>query len=114
MGIAHILWIYEDGLRLGKSKRDSERDSAALGRAIYSLCDHRDIAETPEGRQLITHKPLFEMGNCVNWCDEAHSSQTKAYLWSGNCLRSASQLEADEVIQLQTLINVEIVGRRKA
>ena len=50
---------------------------------------------------------MLNHDNCVNLCDEAHSTETKVYLWGWNCLRSLSQLDDRGFALVEQLVREE-------
>ena len=62
----------------------------------------------------ITSAPVANHVNCVVRCDEVHSTDSRLYLWSGNCLRPVHQIDAEDLDIVARLIEDERQRRRGA
>jgi hypothetical protein len=71
MGYAHILWIYEDGIKDDNDREDLQK---VLGEAVIKVCLCPDYAPTPKGRRRITRHPVRCHNNCVNHAAALHNS----------------------------------------
>lgn len=82
MGIAHILWIYEDGL----TTYNREITKEAVGNAVISVCLERKRKAQVLGSI-----------NCESKAAEMHSTDEQMFLWSRNCLRSLNDFNDEEI-----------------
>jgi hypothetical protein len=96
MGYAKILWIYEDGIR-----HSSDDLAEEVGNAVLGVC-----MGGAKSSAVRNHS------NCVNLAGETHSTDAQVYLWVGNCLRPAYQLD-DERLELAAQLIDEIKAQRK-
>jgi hypothetical protein len=104
MGYAHVIWIYDDALD-GIPEVGSERDKlrSAVGEAVL-------VVASQEGQKNASGEVL-NYGNAVNLCDTIHSTADRLYLWSGNCLRTFSELDADDLEICKRLVDEELKKR---
>ena len=105
MGLAYILWIYDDGIRDSKHEPRKYRD--AVGDAVLQVCRSSQWAKVP------TSAPVLNHSNCVNVAGEQQSTWEQVYFWSQNCLRSARTLSADELLTARRIIDEELDSRKK-
>lgn len=106
MGMAYILWIYDDAVR--DAKYEPDKYSQAVGEAVLSLCRSAQWSEVPTSATVLNHH------NCVNRAGEQHSDWQAVYLWAGNCLWSASNMSDMALERAKELIDEEIENRKKA
>jgi len=104
MGYAAIIWVYEDVIRdAERSKDEYNRLKGELGEARLQVC-----AGGPEG---VRSAPVLSHGNCVNFYDRVHSTDTKLYLWAGNRLRPIHELHDKDFAMMKALISDEETRR---
>ena len=117
MGEAYLMWIYDDGVRdaLGSAEEWAEME-AAVGKAALKLCLRPDYWLNPRTMKMqrMPAHPVGNHGDCVYLCDEVHSSDEKAYLWKGNCLRPFSELSDKELELAERLLLAEQVSRQSS
>lgn len=58
------------------------------------------------------YAPVFGHSNCVNFCDEIHSTDAQVYLWVGNCLRPIHRLD-EERLDLAAQLIEDLRKQRK-
>ena len=113
MGHAHILYIYNDGIRDVKNQPDKHPEYAkAVGEAVLKLCLNPDYASTPEGQERVTWHSVFNHGNCVEYAGEVHSTDALCYVWLRNGLRTLDQLNDDELDGAKRLFD-DLYAKRK-
>lgn len=111
MGMAHILWVYEDGLTLNSEKGD--RLEAALGQAVFKLCMNPDYAATEHGTQRIrSHKVLNQFAGVCH-LESVHSSDRRLFVWADNCLRGVGDLTDEELQDARALFEAELARRSR-
>lgn len=102
MGMAHIIWVHEDGIE--RSLR-SNAEWVKLGRAVgdavlqVSLSRHHT-----RGDREVNSASVLNSGDCVNHCDHGHSTDSRLYYWGSNCLRRLDQLEDDEFTVVESIV----------
>lgn len=92
MGQAHILWIHEDAIR----QADDDIESA-IGSSVLKICLHPDLEDTPAGLCRKRSTSVLNHQNGINTACEVHSSEEQVLIWSGNCLRTMSDMTHEEV-----------------
>src|SRR5262245_40885996 len=100
MGMAHVLYIYEDGIR-----NNTPEIADAVGKAIMYVCldiEAMASAGSPTARR---HTAVLNCGNCVNWVAEVHSTDSKLFLWTGTTLRPLDQLSDHDVDKARALLD---------
>jgi len=101
MGYSIIIWIYEDGIRDAEdSKEIWEKIKPEVGEATLKVCFGTKYAE------------VRGFANCVNFCDEAHSTDAKLYLWNRNCLVPISKCNNEELKAARNIMDEEISFRK--
>lgn len=105
MGYAHILTIYEDGIRDAKQPKNAQNYLDAVGGAVLKLCLNPDKMQTPEGIQPVTSEPILNHSNCVNHDATVHSTDEQVFIWAGNCLQTLNQLDDERVEEAQRLFD---------
>lgn len=97
MGYAYIVWIYADAVdHLEPKSPDWVKSCEELGQAILKLT--RDVRYfAGAGSQRRTGHPFGHTSDAVNYCDEAHSTDQRVYIWSGNRLCKLSKARNDEL-----------------
>ena len=114
MGMANVLFVFEDGIVHAKdSETEFARYAAALGEAILKLCLKPVHEWTESGLRRVTAAEVLNHRNCANWVDEVQSTDQGVYLWSGNCLRPLAKLADDELQYAKDLLDEE-TRRRSA
>jgi xanthine dehydrogenase iron-sulfur cluster and FAD-binding subunit A len=83
-----------------------------FGEAVLKVClDHsRDL----EGNRIHESHSVGRHGNCVNFVDEAHSSNEKLYVWTNGCLRSLEALPDDYLPTVEQLLQRERKRRQSS
>ncbi len=100
MGYAHIIWVYDDGIRDAKhSKGRWDRLRSEVGEAVLQV--------SLGGPSGVKSANVLGHGNCVNRSDEVHSTDVRAYLWSGNCLTPLHRVDEDDFAILSRLVSEE-------
>jgi hypothetical protein len=113
MGYAHLLWIYEDGIRhVEQYPEDAPKYREAIGAAVLKLCLEPAMMQTPQGIQPVTHEPIFNQGNCVNHAATLHSTDEQVFIWARNRPRTLDQLNDDEIDGAKRLFDA-LYERRK-
>ena len=100
MGMAYILYIYDDAIRDAKYGREKYRN--AVGDAVLDLCQM--YAQNKSA-------PVLNHSNGVNLVTQTDGTWTGVYLWSNNCLRSLHDLTTEELIQAKNIIQEKIDER---
>jgi hypothetical protein len=113
MGYAYLLWIHADELDQLDPKSPHWAESCKeLGEAVLKLtCDIGYFAGAGSKRR--THHPLGHSANAVNYCDEAHATDERIYLWSGNRLCPLSKAHDDELEFAERELTEEKLHREK-
>ena len=93
MGQCHIITIYEDGIS-GTGGPGYELLEQP-GRAAIDLCVAPQHEWTDEGPARVKDAQVGQMGNCLTWVDDVHSTEERVYVWAGNCLRPFNRLSRD-------------------
>ena len=101
MGIAHILWVYEDGL----THHDRGVLAPAVGEAVVDLCMNPIMTSTPEGLRPLRSRPVLNHGNCINKAAELRSVDEQIFVWAGNCLRPLYDLDNDGLDRAKALFD---------
>lgn len=108
MGYSKILWVYEDGVRAASDSQETwDKLRPVVGDAVLKVCTEVVIDDD----RISAH--VLNYSNCVNLCDEAHSTEAKLYLWAGNCLRPITKLNDESFAAVEQLVRDE-AERRKA
>ena len=77
MHIGHILFVYNDGIRGAKDENANINEYVkAIGEAVLKVCLDPVYESTPEGLERRTNHSVLNHGNCINWVEEIHSSET--------------------------------------
>jgi len=108
MGYKHIVWVNEDGMRQKTAGLEQ-----AFGQALLKVCLNPDYAHAPEGPERVWWADVGNHGGCINWVDEVHQSDSRLYLWDGNCLRPLRKLDDEALQQAAALLQEEIKRRAK-
>jgi hypothetical protein len=97
MGYAYIIWVYDDGIGYAKHSKDAwARLRSEVGEAVLKV-----------SLGGVKSAAVLGHGNGVNRCDEVHSTDTRAYLWSRNCLTSLHRLKDEDFTILSRLVSEE-------
>jgi hypothetical protein len=108
MGMAHVLYAYEDGIRGSKDPGGNRAKYVqALGEALLNLCLSPVYERTEKGPARVTDAAILNHESCLNWVDEIHSEQERLYMWYGNCLRSVADLADEELNRAKQLLDEE-------
>lgn len=109
MGIAHILYVYEDGLNC----YDQQKTEEAVGAAVMAVCLNPE--KTYSGINPLKPRvaPVLGAGNCVNRAAEVHSTDEQIFVWARNCLRTLDQLRDEEVESAKQLFDALYEERRR-
>lgn len=100
MGYAHIIWVYDDGIRDAEHSKDHRnRLRSEVGEAVLQV--------SLGGPRGVKSANVLGHGNCVNRSDEVHSTDARAYLWSGNCLTPLHRLDDEDFAILSRLVSEE-------
>lgn len=113
MGLAYVLWVYDDAVR--DVDRDSDlagKSKLEIGEAILELCRPRMARRDVEVRS----HPVRNHSNGVNLAGqgEVHSTWDQVYLWSRNCLRASYELTVEELETAKAVIEEKIAERTAA
>ncbi|OGW42862.1 MAG: hypothetical protein A2Y66_01520 [Nitrospirae bacterium RBG_13_41_22] len=113
MGNAHILYVYEDGIRnaVTMDNKIIEEKATELGTAILKVSLVPGYHTGDDGPERIRSHPLHSHGNCVNHVDDPHSTEAKLYLWFRNCLRPIHKLKTDELAVAKSIIDDQLKER---
>ena len=114
MGVAHVFFLREDGMKFAAGN-DRIRAEQETGKAIFQLALEPQYELPPEGTSpgRVCDTPLGSHFNCINWVDEVHSTDTRLYAWLGNCLRPISKLTDAGLQEAMKCLEDEIRKRRK-
>ena len=108
MGMAHILYLYEDGL----TTYDAAKTKEAVATAVMKVCLAPHEFTSGGAKQIRTAAVLGD-GNCVNHVAEVHSTDEQIFVWTGNCLRTLAQLKDQEVDAAKKLFDELYEDRKK-
>jgi hypothetical protein len=112
MGNAHVLYLYEDALRFAEAGMEVSSELAEeIGRSVVKLCMDPHFAMEPEGPRRVTWHPIGKSGNALNWVDDPHSTEARAYLWAGNTLQPLRDLDLERLHELKALVERELANR---
>jgi hypothetical protein len=113
MGIAYLMWIYDDALdQVTPDSPDWAKSCVELGEAVLRLT--HDVGYfAGAGPKRRTAHALGHTAKAVNYCDEAHSADQRVYLWSGNRLCRLSRAGDDEVVFAEEELAQEKLVREK-
>ena len=115
MGQAYLMWIYDDGIRADRaSKDDRSQIASSVGDAVLKLCLAPDLDYGQKTPARITSQAVDGHGNCVNFCDEVHSTDAGLYAWCRNRLARLDQLTAAEFDAVAKLFDQERTRRHAA
>jgi hypothetical protein len=114
MGMAHLLYIYDDGIRDAADDADAhEQIASQVGTGVLKLCLDPDYRSLPSGEIVrVTRASTEGHGNAINHCDRVHAGGEEVYMWSGNRLASIGDLDDDELERLSEIVSEE--RRRRA
>ena len=106
MGYAHIITVYDDGIRSAKTGSVFDPEYLqSVGSGVLKLCLDPAFGEDANGRFQVTWHRVGHMENCLNWIGEVHSSERELFLWAENCLRKAGDLTSDQLREVQSEIS---------
>jgi hypothetical protein len=112
MGVAHIMYVYEDGIKQPpKDVSDVAAFQQEIGAAVLKVCLDASYANTPDGLLRLRSHGLRSHSNAVNWVDEVLSTQTRLFIWDQNCLQTLSEASDEELAAAKRLIEREMAGR---
>ena len=107
MGLAYILWVYDDGIR--DAKHEPDKYTKAVGEAVLQVC--KSAQWTPD---VPTSASVLNNHNCVNRAGEQHSDWQAVYLWAGNCLWPSHDMSDQGLQRARELLEEEIERRKTA
>ena len=115
MGVAHIMFVHEDGI--GQQGQDAASRAAfqkEVGSAVLKLCLDASYAQGPDGVSRLRSHGLRSHGNAVNWVDAADSSETRVFVWDRNCLQTLSEVSGQGLAAAEALIEREMASRQRS
>ncbi len=93
-----------------------DKEIAMLSASLEHLPDSSEAPVRREKLELlrqarngapINSAPVGPHANCVNRSDKVHSTDTRLYLWLGNCLRPLHELDPDDLRSAEQLLQEE-------
>lgn len=105
MGMAHLIWVYEDGIEDALIDPQSWKERAEqVGEAVLQVTLSRHHTND---RPTVDKAGVGSHANCVQHCDHVHSGNAGVYLWLGNCLRRMQELDENGLATLEEMIAKE-------
>lgn len=115
MGYTHILTIHEDGIRDAKTNSGFDPENVqSVGLGVLKLCLEPTFGQGEQGSFRVTWHDIKNMGACLNWIDEVHSSEYHLFFWAENCLRRVGDLTIDQLKEAQIEISRIIDSKQAA
>jgi hypothetical protein len=70
---------------------------------------HEELESLRQERvqRRVSSAPVANMINGIEYCDEVHSTDSRLYLWLGNCLRPLHKLDAEDLDTVARLVKDE-------
>lgn len=113
MGYAHILYIYNDGIRdAGRDLETLHRMIAAVGAGVLKVSLFPEKERTGDRFTRVKDCEVLNHGNCINWVDEVHSRAQRLYWWDRNYLRPLRELGYEELLQVKAVVDEALVQKR--